>query len=119
DRVAGGDEHHAAVLEIVQGVGVGGAGDVADHDAVRSARHLAALGGVFVEVVVHDRLALRGGKHAGAQADQATGGDGELQVDLALAVVHADQLAPAVADQLHHAAHVLFGHVNDQIFDRL
>ena len=77
------------------------------------------IGGVLVEVVVHDRRALRGGQHARPQADQAAGGDRELQVHLAVAVVHPDQLALAVADQLHHAAHVLLGHVDDQVLDRL
>jgi hypothetical protein len=36
-----------------------------------------------------------------------------------VAVVHADQLALAVADQLHHAAHVLLGDVDDEVLDRL
>src|SRR5205085_1315741 len=52
-------------------------------------------------------------------ADQASGRDGELQVDLAAAVVHADQLALAVAHQLHNAAHVLLGHVDDEVLDGL
>src|SRR5436305_9893 len=40
-------------------------------------------------------------------------------MDLALAAVHADQLALAVADELHHAAHVLLGDVDDEILDPL
>ena len=39
-----------------------------------------------------DRFALRGGEHAGSQADEAASGDGELQVDLAFTVIHADEL---------------------------
>jgi hypothetical protein len=40
-------------------------------------------------------------------------------VDLAGAVVHAGQFAAAVADELHDAAHVLFGHINHEILDWL
>src|SRR5438128_2582034 len=79
-RLGGVDEKGGALLEVVHGVGVGAAAGVADHDAVRAARHLAAGRGVLVEVVVHDRGALRRGEHARPQADQAAGGDGELQV---------------------------------------
>src|SRR5207253_2917854 len=59
------------------------------------------------------------GEHARAQTDQAARGDRELQVNLALSVVHANELALAVADQLHDAAHVLLGDVDDEILDRL
>ena len=71
-----------------------------------------------MEIVVHDGLALGGGEHSGAQADQAAGGDGEFQMDVALAVVHADHFAAAIADEFHHAAEIFLRNVDHEVFDR-
>ena len=68
---------------------------------------------------MHDRLTLRGGHHARAEADQPARGDREFQVHLPGAIVHPHQFPAAIADQLHHAAHVLLGHVDDEVLDRL
>ena len=57
-----------------------GPADHADHDAVAPAGDLPLERAVVVEVVVHDRLALRGAHQPGAQADQAAGGDREFEV---------------------------------------
>ena len=99
------------------GVDVGG--DVGNHDAVGADGDIAAEGGIFVEIVVHDGLALGGVEHAGAEADQAAGGNGEFQVDLSGAVVHADEFTAAISDQFHRPAEVFLRHVDDEIFDGL
>src|SRR5258706_9602453 len=111
------DEEDAAVLERVERIAVDGAGHVADHRSVGAAADLAAHGRVFVEVMMHDGGALRGRERAGAEADESARGDGEFQVDLAGAVVHADELTAAVTDELHYAAQVFLGDVDDEVFD--
>ena len=75
---------------------------------------------IIVEGVVHDGQAAGGVHHARAQADQAAGGDGELQVRRVAVRVHFETFAAAIADQLHHARPIVRRrHVDDQVFDRL
>ncbi len=87
--------------------------------ALRAARIVLRGGLVAGEVVVDDRLALRGRQQARPQADQAAGRDAELQVGDAAALVHLLQRAATQADHLHDGAHVGFGHVDDEVLDWL
>ncbi len=61
-----------------------------------------------MEGVVHDGFALGGVEEAGAEADEAAGGDGEFHVGQVALDVHLDEFAAAVADGLHDGAFELF-----------
>ena len=74
------DEEAAAVLQVVNGVGIGRAAFERDERAVGAALYVAFIGLIFLVTVRHDGLALAGGKHVGAQADDAARGYVELNV---------------------------------------
>ena len=102
DLVAGADEHLGPLLQAVQAEGHRLAGDHRDQHAVGPAGNLALHRLVALEAVVHDRRPLRGVQQPRPQADQAAGGDRELDVRVIAAGVHLRHLPAAAADQLHH-----------------
>ena len=80
---------------------------------------LAAERLILVEVVVHDRLALRAAHQAVPEAEQASGGDHELAVGVDALDVHPEQLAATGADEFHDRAHLGLGDVDDEVLERL
>ena len=116
DLVARLDEHRSALLEIIEGEGDDLAAYQADHHAVGPAGDVALGGLIVVEVVVHDRLALRGAHQAVPQADQAAGGDQEFEVGVGSLHVHLGHLAAAGAGELDHGADMAVRNVDDQEF---
>ncbi len=73
--VAGLDEHHAAVGELIESEGIGGAVFHGDQHAVLPPRESAAEELIIVEGVVHDGFALGAVEEAGAKADESAGGN--------------------------------------------
>src|SRR5207249_3387185 len=117
--LAGAHEQRAALLQIFQRVSGGAARIGRDHDAVHSLRDAAANRLIVIEVVMHDRLAAGRVQEPGAQADQAPGRDGELDVRGLAARVQLQALRPTVADQLHHRTDRGGRYVDDEILNRL
>ena len=80
DFVAGGDEQLGPLLQRVEAVGDDAAGDHRDQHAVGPLGDVAFQRAVVLEAMVNDGGALRGVEEPRAQADQAAGGDRELDV---------------------------------------
>ena len=74
DRVAGGDEHDTALLEVIERIGNGWSTDEADHHPVWPSGNIAFDGPILEEVVVHDRFTLGRAHQPVAQADQSRAG---------------------------------------------
>ena len=80
DLLARVDEELAAVLEFVDGIGVGGARLQGYHGAIGAAHDVALIGLVLLIAMGHDGLTLAGGEHIGTQSDDAARGDVEGNV---------------------------------------
>ena len=78
-----------------------------------AALNLALVGHVLLKDGGHDALALGVGQELVAVAEQATGGDQELQLHAAAHGGHGEELGLAGAKLLHDGAHVVGGHVGD------
>ena len=117
---AGADEQLAALLQVPEGIGGGGAGAVGDQRAGQAVGNFALPLGVAVEERVHHDGAARVGEQLAAQADEAAAGDAELHAHAAVAVVvHVRHLGLAHAELFHHHADEFFGNVDGEVFDRL
>ena len=72
--------------------------------AVGASCHVLAHRLVAGEAVVDDRGALGGVEHAGSQADQTAGGDGEAQQGVLTAWAHRFEQSASISDHFHHRA---------------
>ena len=108
ERVAGLDEHAAALLQLAERVRHRLAVVLADQHAVLAPFDLALERPVVVEDVAHEAGAARQGQELGLEADQAARRDAVVEPHAALAVgLHVDELAAALAERFHHGALVL------------
>ena len=113
------DEEFTTILQLVDGIGEGIARIHGDHGAVDTTLYLTLVGLVFLKAVGHDGLALRGGEHVGAQTNDTTRGDVELDVDTLALVFHRGHLTFTTGDHINHLGGKLLGHVDGELFDRL
>src|SRR5688572_3202783 len=114
-RLAGRDEHAAALLQLPQRVGDGLAVVLRHQHAVAVLVDLGLHRAVVVEYVAHDAGAAREGHELALEADQAARGDAVVEAYASLAVgLHVLQLAAAAAELFHYAALVGILHVDGQ-----
>ena len=113
------DEELAAVLKVVNGIGKRRARFHRNHRAVRPTLNVALIGLVVLESVSHYSLASRGGQHVGAQPDDATRGNLELDVDAVALRVHRKHLALPTRYHVYHLRRVFLGHVDGEFLYRL
>ena len=116
---AGADEQSATVLGGKQAVGHGLAGLVGHQGAGVAPLDLALVGHILLKDGGHDALALGVGQKLVAVAEQAPGGDQELQLHAAAHGSHGEKLRLAGAQLFHHGAHVVRRHVGDHPLHRL
>src|SRR5262249_11694434 len=119
DLVAGPHEEPAAVLEGLDRVGRARTDLARDLGPGRAATDPASERAVFVELVEDGRHAASGVQDLRADADQAAGGDRELEPRRAAVLVHAQHLAAPAAEDLDHLARVALEDVDDADLDRL
>ena len=115
----GADEQGAPLLGVEQSVADGLAGLEGHQGAGVPAAQVALIGGVAVEHGGHDALAPGIRQELVAIAEQAPGGNQELQLHAAAHGGHLDQVALAGAQLLDDRAHGLAGHVGHQPLDGL
>ena len=113
------NEEFSPVLQLVYGVGVGGARLHGYHRAIRSALNVALVRLVLLEAVSHDGFALGGGQDICAQSDDAPGRYFELYVHPVALRFHAQQVSLAAGHHVYHLAGELLGHVDGQLLYRL
>ncbi len=119
DLLARVDEELAAVLQLVNRVGVGRARLHRYHRAVKAAGNISLVRLVLLEAVSHNRLALTCRQYVGAEADNAARGDVELDVHAVGLTLHRRHFALAACNHVDHLACKLFGHVYCKLLDRL
>ena len=96
------DEEAAAVLQVVNGIGVGRAAFERNERTVGAALDVALVRLVFFVAVRHDGLALTGGEHVGTQANDAARGYVELNVHAVAEGNHRGHLALAARHHINH-----------------
>ena len=108
---AGADEEGAAVLRVEESVRGGDAVLVDDDGAALAGLDVALIRRVAVEELVHDAVAVGVGHELGAVADEAAGGDAELEVGGAAVVGdHVPEFRFPCAEFLDDGADVVAGH---------
>ena len=113
------DEETAAVLQMVDGIGVGITALQGNEGAVYASVYVALIRLVFLEAMGDDGLALTGREHVCAQANNAARRDEELDVDALSLTLHACHFALAARHHINHLRRKLFGHVNRHLLDGL
>jgi hypothetical protein len=120
ERIAGLDEHAAAVVELAERVGDGLAVVLADQDAVLAPFDLALVRLVAVEDVADQAGAARQVQELVLEADQAARRDLVVEAHPAHAVrLHVDEVGATLAERLHDGALVLVLDVGGDELDRL
>ena len=119
DLFLGEDEEAAAVLQLVDGVGVSRAAFHGDERAVGTTLDVAFPGLVLEEAVGHYGLAGAGGEDVVAQADDAAAGDDELHVRAVVLRCHVYQVALAAGYHVDHLRGIFLGDVDGEQLDGL
>ena len=120
DRLTGGDEQEAALLQIIKRIGHRLALLQADQHASPPGLDRSLVRRVVAEHPVHDAGAAGIGQELAVIADQAAGRRMEHQPCLARAGgAHLLHLAAALADLFDDRAGIFLVHVNDDFLDRL
>ena len=115
DVLAGGNEEGTPGLEVLDGICGGTPRSVCHQGAGEAVGDVPLPGLVAVEQVVHDAAALGLGQELGAEAEQAPGGDSELEAHPAGAVVdHLDHVSLAGTHLLGQGTDEFLGRINDQ-----
>src|SRR5690606_8629037 len=107
------DEHLTAGLKSEESIGSRYTSAVSDHRTARSTQHWARVGFPAGEERIEKAKAARLGEEVRAEADQAAGGNAELDADAPGAHVrHVRHLAAALTEPHRHGTDVLFRHVD-------
>ena len=115
--VLGRHEEAAAVLQLVESVGIHRTALQGDERTVDAAVHISLVRLVTLKAVSHDGLALTGREHVGAQADDAPRGNVKADVQAVALALHLSHLALPTRHHINNLARELLGHVHRQFLN--